>query len=261
MTRSDGESQGFMVTTDGRRADWMTAGTSGDAGTGAARVYLVRHGQTALNESGVLRGHLDPPLDDTGRHQAQKVGLVLGARQPAVIIASPLRRAIQTAEPIAERAGLVEETDECLMDRDYGEWAGVPRQDVIDRWGSVDAAPGVEPQQTVRARAVDGLSAIARRCSGQAAVVVSHDAVTRQVLMALDPGLGDADELPQDNGCYNALEWHDGFWTVLSVNELPAEALSVPKKHPPCFTGRTPDRAVRQALQGGGHGKRCRIRA
>ena len=85
------------------------------------------------------------------------------------------------------------------MDRDYGEWAGVPRQDVIDRWGSVDDAPGVEPQQTVRARAVDGLSAIARRCSGLAAVVVSHDAVTRQVLMAFDPGLGDADELPQDN--------------------------------------------------------------
>jgi probable phosphoglycerate mutase len=29
-------------------------------------VYLARHGQTALNESGVLRGLLDPPLDETG---------------------------------------------------------------------------------------------------------------------------------------------------------------------------------------------------
>lgn len=202
----------------------MTAGASGDAGTGTARIYLVRHGQTELNESGVLRGHLDPPLDDTGRRQARKIGLVLGTRQPAVIIASPLRRAIQTAEPVAERTGLVVERDECLMDRDYGEWAGVPRQDVIDQWGSVNAAPGVEPQQTVRARAMDGLSGIARRCPGQAAVVVSHDAVTKQVLVALDPGLGDADELPQDNGCYNTLEWHDGNWTVLSVNELPAKA-------------------------------------
>jgi broad specificity phosphatase PhoE len=204
-------------------ADWTTAGTSDDARTGT-RIYLVRHGQTALNESGVLRGHLDPPLDDTGRHQAQKIGLVLGSRHPAVIIASPLRRAIQTAEPVAERTGLVVETDECLMDRDYGEWAGVSRQAVIDRWGSVDAAPGVEPQQAVRARAVDALSGIARRCPSQTAVVVSHDAVTKQVLVALDPGLGDADELPQDNGCYNTLEWRDGKWAVLGVNELPAEA-------------------------------------
>jgi broad specificity phosphatase PhoE len=105
----------------------MTASTSDDAGTGAARIYLVRHGQTALNESGVLRGHLDPPLDDTGRDQAQGIGLVLGSRQPAVIIASPLRRAIQTAEPVAERTGLVVETDECLMDRDYEGWAGPPK--------------------------------------------------------------------------------------------------------------------------------------
>lgn len=202
----------------------MTGGTSDDAGTGVARIYLVRHGQTALNESGVLRGHLDPPLDDTGRHQAEKVGLVLGSRQPAVIIASPLRRAVQTAEPVAERTGLAVETDECLMDRDYGEWAGVPRETVIDRWGSVDAAPGVEPKQRVRARAVDGLSGIARRCRNQTAVVVSHDAVTKQVLAALDPELGDADELPQDNGCYNTLEWRDGKWTVLSINEVPAEA-------------------------------------
>jgi broad specificity phosphatase PhoE len=52
-------------------------------------------------------------------------------------------------------------------------------------------------------------------------VVVSHDAVNRQVLAAFDPGLGDPDAIPQDNGCFNTLEWRDGRWSVLTVNEIP----------------------------------------
>lgn len=36
-------------------------------------VYLARHGQTALNSSGVLRGLADPPLDETGQEQARQL--------------------------------------------------------------------------------------------------------------------------------------------------------------------------------------------
>jgi broad specificity phosphatase PhoE len=50
-------------------------------------------------------------------------------------------------------------------------------------------------------------------------VVVSHDAVNRQVLAAFDAGLGDPDTIPQDNGCFNMLTWHGDRWAVLSVNE------------------------------------------
>lgn len=52
-------------------------------------------------------------------------------------------------------------------------------------------------------------------------VVVSHDAVNREVLAAFDAGLGNPDAIPQDNGCYNTLEWRDDRWAVLGVNETP----------------------------------------
>jgi broad specificity phosphatase PhoE len=52
-------------------------------------------------------------------------------------------------------------------------------------------------------------------------VVVSHDAVNRQVLAAFDAGLGDPDTIPQVNGCFNTLTWQSDRWAVLSVNELP----------------------------------------
>jgi Histidine phosphatase superfamily (branch 1) len=62
----------------------MAAGTSGQATEAAdwTPVYLVRHGQTPLNESGVLRGLLDPPLDEAGHLQAGRLGAVLGPRMP-----------------------------------------------------------------------------------------------------------------------------------------------------------------------------------
>ena len=202
----------------------MAAGISGQETEPADRtlVYLVRHGQTPLNESGVLRGLLDPPLNAAGRLQARRLGAVLGPRMPSVVVASPLLRARQTAQPIAECAGRDVTTDKRLVDRDYGQWAGTDQRSVAAQWGSVDDAPGVEPIGEVRERAVRGLTEIAQRSRGGMAVVVSHDAVNRQLLAAFDAGLGDPDTIPQDNGCFNTLELRGGSWAVLAVNELPA---------------------------------------
>jgi broad specificity phosphatase PhoE len=200
----------------------MAARASADAGSfGRTLVYLVRHGQTPLNESGVLRGLADPALDETGHRQAERLGAALGPRGLAAVIASPLLRARQTAQPVAERARLEVAIDQCLLDRDYGPWTGISRESVTDQWGSVDRAPGVEPGPAVRDRAVRGLTAIARRYPGGTVVVVSHDAVNREVLAAFDASLGDPDAIPQDNGCYDTLEWRGGRWAVLGVNETP----------------------------------------
>jgi broad specificity phosphatase PhoE len=201
----------------------VAGGTFAGAGESGGRtlVYLARHGQTPLNESGVLRGLADPPLDQTGRDQAQRLGEALGPRGLWAVISSPLLRARQTAQPVAERAGLEVATDQCLVDRDYGQWTGISRDAVVAQWGSVDRAPGVEPRSAVAGRAVQGLLDIARRCLGGAVTVVSHDAVNRQVLVAFDAGLGDPDTVPQDNGCFNTLLWKGDGWAVLSVNELP----------------------------------------
>jgi broad specificity phosphatase PhoE len=201
----------------------MAGGTLAGAGESGGRtlVYLARHGQTPLNESDVLRGLADPPLNETGRDQAQRLGAALGPLGLRAVISSPLLRARQTAQPVAECSGLEVATDQCLVDRDYGQWTGISRDAVVAQWGSVDRAPGVEPRSAVADRAVKGLSDIARRCLGGIVTVVSHDAVNRQVLVAFDAGLGDPDTIPQDNGCFNTLLWKDDRWAVLSVNELP----------------------------------------
>ena len=144
------------------------ARTSDEQARSAERtiVYLARHGQTALNSSGVLRGLADPPLDETGQEQARQLGASLGSRNLSLVAASPLRR----------------------------------------RWRPRDRS----------------------RCGGRAVVAVSHDAVNRQVLAALDPGLGDPDAIAQDNGCFNTLELRDGTWSVLAVNQVPPDLPHLP---------------------------------
>ena len=139
----------------------------------------------------------------------------------SLVAASPLRRARETAQPTADRAGLIVTTDRCFIDRDYGPWTGTPKGTVAAQWGSVDAAPGVEPRSAVRDRAVRGLMMLAGRFPGASVVVVSHDAVNQEVLAALDPGLGDPDDIEQDNGCFNVLQRTAAGMVVLSVNEHP----------------------------------------
>jgi len=204
----------------------VMAKTVGDSGTGnltsgTTRIYLARHGQTPLNAAGVLRGRLDPPLDEVGRQEAQWLANALGGRGIAVIVASPLRRAVDTAAAVAVRAGLSVETDVRLIDREYGRWAGMSKESVEAQWGSLDDAPEVEPVEEVRARAWEALNDLARTAAGGIALAVSHAVVIRLALVTIDPGLGDPALVSQDTGCFNTLEEAGGRWTVVSINETP----------------------------------------
>ncbi|MDH5737497.1 MAG: histidine phosphatase family protein [Gammaproteobacteria bacterium] len=64
-------------------------------------IYLIRHGQAAAS----FTDDLDPGLDDTGRQQAQLTAEKLHPLAPARLVSSPLRRAKETAMPLAELMG------------------------------------------------------------------------------------------------------------------------------------------------------------
>ncbi|MEP7082122.1 MAG: histidine phosphatase family protein [Chloroflexota bacterium] len=91
------------------------------------RLILVRHGITDWNREGRFQGHLDPPLGDDGRREAAMVAArLMGDPQlrPARVISSSLSRALETAAPIAERAGVSVEPEPRLMEIGQGAWEG-----------------------------------------------------------------------------------------------------------------------------------------
>jgi broad specificity phosphatase PhoE len=70
-------------------------------------MILARHGQTAANAQKLILGRADLPLTDLGRQQAAALARALA--QPARVIASPLRRARETAEALAPEFGITPE--------------------------------------------------------------------------------------------------------------------------------------------------------
>ena len=79
-------------------------------------VHLVRHGEVE-NPKGVIYGRLPGyNLSERGRLQAEQAAERLAQRDVAVIMASPLERAQETAAAIAEKHGIEIVTDERLIE-------------------------------------------------------------------------------------------------------------------------------------------------
>lgn len=181
-------------------------------------IYLCRHGRTQFNVAGLLRGRLDPGLDLIGVAEARDLARHLGGLGIARVIASPLLRAVETATPIAQAAGVPLETDQRLIDRDYGEFNGTAQADVIARYGSLDVAPGVEPRDGVVRRAQEVLDELAASPATGPLVVVSHDAVVRLVLDALTPIPIDGGHLPPRTGSWSLLRHDADGWQLVVAN-------------------------------------------
>jgi probable phosphoglycerate mutase len=100
------------------------------------RLLLWRHGRTSWNDNGRFQGHADPPLDDTGAHQARLAGPVVAAMAPEVVVTSDLQRCTATAEAL----GLPVRVDARLREISLGEWSGLTAAEAARRFPTEDAA-------------------------------------------------------------------------------------------------------------------------
>jgi probable phosphoglycerate mutase len=91
---------------------------------------LLRHGQTEYNAGSRMQGQLDTDLSDLGRNQAVAAAEVLAKRQPLLIVSSDLRRALDTAMALSERAGLPVSVDTRLRETHLGDWQGMTHLEV-----------------------------------------------------------------------------------------------------------------------------------
>jgi broad specificity phosphatase PhoE len=175
------------------------------------RVFLARHGRTALNAEGRLRGLSDPPLDAVGLVEVARLADALAPKHPTAVVCSPLQRAVATAQAIGAGSGTPVTIDVRLNDRDYGPMTGRVREEVEREYGSVDSAPGVEPLTALTARARQAFFELVAEYGPGPLVMVSHDAFNRALLGQLDPALVD---VRQRTACWNQLSLVDGAWRV-----------------------------------------------
>lgn len=171
-------------------------------------LLLVRHGQSEWNASGRWQGQADPPLSDLGRRQAVMAADRVGTVD--LIVASDLGRAVHTAQIIAEAIGVGPVILEpALRERDAGEWSGLTRDEIEQRWPGYLAEgrrpPGFEAEESVLARTHDALVRLEALYEGAEIVVVTHGGV----VMAVERHHGSAEGRLPNLGARQA-QVHDG---------------------------------------------------
>jgi 2,3-bisphosphoglycerate-dependent phosphoglycerate mutase len=167
--------------------------------SGPTRLILARHGQAHCNVHGIIGGPRGcTGLTSHGRHQARQLADRLRAdhTQDPITAAytTPLRRARETADIIADHLDLPVNTLDDLREPDYGDADGKPWTDVVAAFGRIPAqhpdhpiATGAETWTAYLKRATTALRDILVRHIGGTVLIVGHgETVTAAAHLFLD---------------------------------------------------------------------------
>jgi len=159
------------------------------------RIYLVRHGETAFNDSMRIQGQSNIPLNEKGLKQAQEVGLFFKNLNVQAVYSSPLKRAYRTAEEIARWHHLPITTLEDLKEICFGQWEGhtCPEIDEIKphSWEdffehpAYNPIPGGETLPQVQTRVRKALTAALNNYPSGDIVLAAHGGVIKVLICSI----------------------------------------------------------------------------
>ncbi len=184
------------------------------------RIIFWRHGRTSWNAQRRFQGQSDIPLDEHGIEQAQRAAAMLVHLAPHRIVSSDLARARATAEALGVIADLPVLTDPRLRETNAGEWEGLHRSDLLERFGpqlaqwasdSYARPGGGETRVEVADRMVAAVAEYLEQLpSGATLVVATHGGSARAAIAALL-------EIPPENwGALGVLS--NCAWSILTEN-------------------------------------------
>jgi broad specificity phosphatase PhoE len=186
-------------------------------------ITFARHGQTEANRQRLALGRADPPLTELGAQQAAALAERLATTKSTRVFTSSLRRARETAGPIAAALGAELVVDDRLIELDYGEWDGksfpdLPRDELV-RWRNdpTFAPPGGESLRAVMQRIESFCTEV---LEGPNVVAVSH---VSPIKAAVSWALGAGEELGWrmflDVASITRIAGRDGQGSLLGFND------------------------------------------
>ncbi|MGJ3238269.1 MAG: histidine phosphatase family protein [Anaerolineae bacterium] len=196
---------------------------------GVQQIFIVRHGETDYNVHHRWQGHLDVPLNDTGKKQAQALADYFTDQPIDTIISSDLKRAADTACAIAKPRQLKVHYDDRLREIKLGVFQGLTRAQICItypqaalRWDNDDtyAVSGGESRVQLQQRAYQAWQAIIAHQTARQVLVVSHGGTIRLLLRRLFPETTNYVKLK--NTSISIIECNtDGAWVPTALNITP----------------------------------------
>jgi 2,3-bisphosphoglycerate-dependent phosphoglycerate mutase len=156
-------------------------------------LLLIRHAEPVRIGPGTAAGPADPHLTERGRAQADRLSSWLGTEPVDAVLSSPLRRARDTAEPVARTLGVDVEVVDGLMEYDAKSDFYIPVEELREtrdhhwtamiegRWDEL----GGEPPDQFRTRIVPCVDAIIERFPGGTVAAVCHGGVINVYVAAM----------------------------------------------------------------------------
>lgn len=158
-------------------------------------LYFLRHGQTDFSKENAFCGGIDPQLTADGLEMAKAFAAGYQSTPWAAIFASPMKRTIATARPLADAVGVEIQLREGLKEIQYGKWEGQSVESVAHeyhddyiRWTADPAwypPTEGEPAVAIATRALHVIEEIKQRYSTGNILIVSHKATIRITLCSL----------------------------------------------------------------------------
>lgn len=196
----------------------------------SVKLYMVRHGYSEANKQNFFAGHRNAELDSVGKLQAQKLGEYFAEHRPDILYSSDLKRAVQTAEPVAKACSLQIIKCENLREINGGAWEGMPFSDIENLypneyrlWKSDigrSVCPGGESLQQLSRRIIDAVTGICMQNDSKSVCIVTHATPIRAVCThAAGLPVEDMKNIPfADNASVNIFEFSDGIFTPKCIN-------------------------------------------
>jgi probable phosphoglycerate mutase len=219
------------------------------------RLYLIRHGRAShrsSDETVTWRGRVaDPPLDETGREQAEVVTRrLLKMEPPAGLYVSPLRRARETVAPYERATGRTATVVEDLAEWYGGEWEFKEFEEIVIEYPEIPGrilrqdplfhlAPGAETSTVFRGRVVPAVeAALAAHPEGDVWIVCHGGVINAYVGMVLGIREQEMFFLPP-NTSLNTIrvvgdERH--VWFLADDTHLTQPGLFADELYPPAYT-------------------------
>ncbi|MDR0196696.1 MAG: histidine phosphatase family protein [Oscillospiraceae bacterium] len=172
------------------------------------KIFAARHGQTDWNAEGRIQGITDIPLNETGRAQARGIAEELFSRGISEIISSPLLRAVETAEIIADQIGTDKTKivrDPRLRERNFGVYEGklIAETDILTlrRWSDNAPVPRGETIRELAERVFCSVDDAVAKFKGRNILFVVHGQVIRTMLWYFNgtPGGGEEPAFEVEN--------------------------------------------------------------
>ena len=182
-------------------------------------ICLVRHGETDWNKVGKLQGHTDIALNENGMKQAEMCAQFLKGNGYELVFTSPLKRAKQTAQIIAQKSALQIIEMPLFIERNYGNAEGMVYEERITKFPKRNY-PNQESKEALIERVTKGLKQITEQHSENKIILVAHGAVINCILAILSNNEIGSGKTKLANACISEIEYKNSTWLIKYFNEI-----------------------------------------